>query len=125
MVGDWLKPVNSTPQRVSEIGSAFVKFKDGSCYTYDLVNQIPLSPEILEQYGWKKLVWNDVMYYPGISEQYSHQDLIESLRIHYRESTKAYSIAGDFIKIVTVADLQHVLKILDVTFVTIEVPICK
>lgn len=59
MIGDWVfNAHNRKPEQVAKIGCRLVMLDYNDMYEYDLIEPIPLTPEILEKNGWKKAAFN-------------------------------------------------------------------
>ena len=126
MIGDWVRAKNGEPMCVLTLNPQTLALDNGKryfFYSYEEIEPIALTPDILGQYGWEKLEWKDVKPFPGISDQWKHPDLTDTIRINFRESIHTYSIADDLLRLETVADLQHALKALTIPFIKITKPI--
>lgn len=111
MIGDWVKfPDGEGQIIILALDGLYLEDKEGRCYacSYDKIQPIPLTPEILEKNGWKNsapYVWQKeykgfVFYWEKLSGRFGMDDFR-----HHQEQWKMH------LRIKHIHELQHGLRL--------------
>lgn len=106
MIGDWVRNDLGEIQRIDEIRQDDVMLSYNDYYSYDEIDPVPLTPEILEKNGW--------VHYEDDKDSFHGEDCV-----FLKQKKGGYGVCIDKVRTISgmiyyVHELQHALHFCEI-----------